>query len=35
MIEAAPRDAIALKAKKSFDGAKLVVASQSLEETCP
>ena len=35
MNEAAPRDAIALKAKKSFDGAKLVVASKSLEEKAP
>ena len=35
MNEAAPRDAIALKAKKGFDGAKLVVASQSLRRQCP
>jgi hypothetical protein len=35
MNEAAPRDAIAPKAKKGFDGATLVVASQSLEEKAP
>jgi hypothetical protein len=35
MTQTAARGAIALKAKKGFDGAKLVVASQSLRRHAP